>query len=144
MAIQDIEEKQVQGTAGVKRGINAAAEGMVMDIVQAQQYSKPIESTVRELAANAVDSQSEKERAIEIISGEAKASDYFIEREGDLYKDSNWNPDYYNLDHLNTEDNRVELIYKEGEGGGRADTFIVKDYGVGIGQGRLEGVLQIG
>jgi len=60
MAIQEVEKREVQGTQGKRRTINAAAEGMVMDIVQAQQYTKPIESTVRELTANAVDAQSEK------------------------------------------------------------------------------------
>ena len=144
MAIQQIEHSEVQGTAGKKRGINSAAEGLVMDIVQAQQYTKPIESTVRELTANAVDAQSEKERAIEILSGQATADQYFIEREGDLYADSKWDPNYYNLDHLDQNNSFIELTYKEGEGGGRCDTFIVKDYGVGIGQRRLEGVLEIG
>ena len=144
MAIQEVEKREVQGTAGKRRKINAAAEGMVMDIVQAQQYQKPIQSTVRELTANAVDAQSEKERAIEILSGSAKASDYFIERDGALYADSKWDPTYYDRNHLNQDKNDVEIIYRSGEGGGRCDTFIVRDYGVGIGSGRLEGVLEIG
>ena len=144
MAIQEIEKKQAQGTKGHARGINDAAVGLVMDIVQAQQYQKPIESTVRELTANAVDSQSEKEKALLILSGEAKPEDYFIKREGALYADSNWNPDYYDQEHLNSHAKNVELIYREGEGGGRCDTFIVKDYGVGIGGRRLEGVLEVG
>ena len=144
MAIQEVEKREVQGTAGKRRKINAAAEGMVMDIVQAQQYQKPIASTVRELTANAVDSQSEKERAIEILSGSAKASDYFIERDGALYADSKWDPTYYDRNHLNQDKNAVEIIYRSGEGGGRCDSFIVRDYGVGIGSSRLEGVLEIG
>lgn len=144
MAIQEVEKREAQGTVGKKRGINEAAEGMVMDIVQAQQYTKPIPSTVRELTANAVDAQSEKEKAMEILSGKADASKYFIEREGALYADSKWDPTYYDLTHLNEDKNNVELIYKEGQGGGRCDTFIVKDYGVGIGGRRLEGVLEIG
>jgi len=144
VAIQEVEKREAEGTAGKRRKINEAAEGMVMDIVQAQQYTKPIESTVRELTANAVDSQSEKERAIEILSGQATPDKYFIERDGALYADSKWDPDYYNLDHLNKNSNEVELIYEEGEGGGRCDRFIVRDHGVGIGGRRLEGVLEIG
>jgi len=144
MSIQQIERKEAQGTTGGKRKINAAAEGLVMDIVQAQQYQKPTESTVRELTANAVDSQSEKEKAFEILSGKAESSKYFIEREGELYEDSKWDPSYYNLSHLNTERNEVELIYKSGTGSGRCDSFIVRDYGVGIGNSRIEGVLSIG
>lgn len=144
MAIQEVEKRETQGTQGRKRVINAAAEGLVMDIVQEQQYTKPIESTVRELTANAVDSQSEKERATEILSGQASADKYFIERDGALYADSKWNPSYYDFDHLDSANNRVELYYKEGTAAGRSDTFVVKDYGVGIGGRRLEGVLEVG
>ncbi len=144
MAIQEVERREAQGTVGRKRSINAAAEGLVMDIVQEQQYTKPIESTVRELTANAVDAQSEKEKALEILSGESTSDKYFIEREGDLYADSKWDPTYYNPEHLEQDKNRVELIYREGETGGRSDAFIVRDYGVGIGNRRLEGVLEVG
>lgn len=144
MAIQEVEKKAAVGTAGIERSINQAAVGMVMDIVQAQQYQKPIPSTVRELTANAVDSQSEKEKAIKILKGEAKPEDYFIQREGALYEDSKWNPDYYNLEHLDQENNEIHLIYKEGEGTGRCDKFIVRDHGVGIGARRLKGVLEVG
>lgn len=144
MAIQEIEKKEARGSLGLERGINDAAQGLIMDIVQSQQYQKPIPSTVREIAANAVDSQSEKEKAIEILTGKAKPEDYFIQRDDELYKDSNWSPEYYNLKHLNTEDNNVEIIYKEGEGTGRCDTFVIKDYGVGIGGKRLQGVLEVG
>lgn len=145
MAIQEIEKQEVQGTVGVKRKINAAAEGMVMDIVQAQQYTKPIPSTVRELTANAVDSQTEKERAVEIFNGTVKVEDFFIKREGDLYADSNWDPSYYDLNHLDLTKNKVELIYRDKQNGsGRCDSFIVRDNGVGVGKRRLEGILEIG
>ena len=144
MAVQVIEKEDSKGSKGIERGINAAATGMIMDIVQEQQYQYPIQSAVRELCSNAVDSQGEKDRAIEILSGKATSDKYFIQRSGALYADSNWDPSYYSLDHLDTEHNDVELIYKEGTGGGRCDSFIVRDYGVGIGKGRLEGALSIG
>lgn len=144
MAIQEIEKKEVAGTVGITRNINQAAVGMIMDIVQAQQYTKPIPSTVRELTANAVDSQSEKERAFDILSGKAKVEDFFIEREGELYKDSKWDPSYYDLTKLNKDKNQVELIFREGSGVGRSASFIIRDHGVGVGKGRLEGILSIG
>jgi hypothetical protein len=144
MAIQEIEKREVAGTVGITRNINQAAVGMIMDIVQAQQYTKPIPSTVRELTANAVDSQSEKERAFDILSGKAKVEDFFIEREGELYKDSKWDPSYYDLTKLNKDKNQVELIFREGLGVGRSASFIIRDYGVGVGKGRLEGILSIG
>src|SRR5690554_2796759 len=144
MAIQEIETKEIEGSKGISRNINAGATGLIFDIVQSQQYQKPIESTVRELTANAVDAQTEKEKAIEIITGHAKPEDYFIKREGDLYKDSNWNPSYYDLEHLDCENNEIILKYKQGEGLGRCDKFIVRDNGVGIGSSRLMGVLSLG
>lgn len=144
MAVQEIEKREAAGSVGIKKSINNAAQGLVMDIVQDQQYQKPIPSTVRELTANAVDSQSEKDRAFDIIMEGIDPSNYFIERNEDLYKDSNWDETYYNLEHLNRENQHVELIYKEGEGMGRVDKFIVKDHGVGIGKRRLQGVLEIG
>ena len=144
MAIQAIEKQEVKGSAGIKRKINAAAEGMIMDIVQKQQYTKPIPSTVRELAANAVDSQSEKLRALEILAGDVASDKYFIKRDGELYEDSNWDPSYYNPKQLSLDLNNVELIYRSQGGSGRCDSFIVRDHGVGIGKSRLEGILSIG
>lgn len=144
MAIQQIESSEVKGTVGIQRKINKAAEGMIMDVVQIQQYTKPIPSTVRELTANAVDSQSEKEKALEILSGKCGPEKYFIKRDGELYKDSNWDPSYYDLTKLDASNNFVELIYREREGIGRCDSFIVRDYGVGVGGHRLEGMLSVG
>lgn len=144
MAIQEIEKSAPVGTLGIDRSINEAAMGMVMDIVQAQQYQKPIPSTVRELTANAVDSQSEKEKAIKILKGESKPEEFFIERKGALYEDSKWDESYYDLKYLDQENNGIELLYVEGEGTGRCDKFIVKDYGVGVGARRLKGILEVG
>lgn len=144
MAIQEIEKAEVTGSIGIGKELDAAAVGMIMDVVQAQQYQKPIQSCVRELSANSVDSQNEKEKAILILTGQAKPEDYFIKRDGELYNDSNWDPSYYDMNHLDTENNSVELIYKRGSGLGRCDRFIIKDYGVGIGGNRLLGFTKIG
>lgn len=144
MAIQEIEKQEIQGTKGGKRRIHAAATGLIMDIAQSQQYTKPIPSCVRELASNAIDSQGEKERAFSILSGKEEVSKYFIERSGELYEDSKWDSSYYDLDHLDKINNRVELEYKDVDGVGRCDSFIVRDYGVGLGKTRLEGVLSVG
>lgn len=144
MAIQEVEQREVKGTKGIQRTINSAAIGMVMDIVQAQQYTKPVPSTVRELTANAVDAQREKVKAIMILSGKAKVEDFFIKRDDPLYRDSNWDPSYYDINYLDQDKNDVHLIYKKGEGVGRCDRFIVRDWGVGLGMTRLAGVLQVG
>lgn len=145
MAIQEIEvSKRGNQASGFKREIDEGAMGLVMDTIQITQYIKPEESTVRELASNAVDSQREKEIALAILSGEKKVEDYYISREGAKYKDSNFDPTYYNPDHLNADKNHVDLIYKENTGTGFCDRFIVRDYGVGLGGARLEGYFRIG
>jgi hypothetical protein len=144
MAIQEIETSEILGTKGGERGIDSAAYGLIMDIAQSQQYTKPIPSTIRELVSNAIDSQGEKERALLILNKEAKVSDFFIEREGDLYKDSKWDESYYDKKFLDTENNDVIIEYIERTGSGRCDSLIVRDFGVGIGGKRLEGVLNLG
>tara|TARA_R110000765_G_scaffold26628_4_gene64907 strand:- start:772 stop:2922 length:2151 start_codon:yes stop_codon:yes gene_type:complete len=144
MSVQEVEVSKRGSGSGFKREINEGAMGLVLDTIQITQYVKPEESTVRELTANAVDSQREKEIAINILSGEAQAKDYFLERDGAKYKDSNWDAEYYDLKHLNRDKNEVELEYIEGEGTGYCDQFIIRDHGIGIGASRLEGYFQIG
>lgn len=100
--------------------------------------------TLLELASNAVDSQKEKEVAIEILEGKAKPEDYFHTREGAQYKDSRWTPEYYSMDHLDLNNNDVILSYEEGTGVGFTDKFIVTDFGVGLGMPRLKGYLSLG
>ena len=143
MSIKTI-DKQIKGSEGLAKKINKGAEKMVFDILQSTQYSTPIPSTVRELATNGADAQREKEMAIEILTGKARKEDYYIERHGEQYSDSNFDISYYNLDHLDTENNTVLITYKENEGTGYCDVVTIKDHGVGIGERRLEGVLELG
>ena len=143
MSIKTI-DKQIKGSEGLAKKINKGAEKMVFDILQSTQYSTPIPSTIRELATNGADAQREKEIAIEILTGKAKAEDYYIERHGEQYDDSNFDISYYDLDHLDTENNTVQITYKENEGTGYCDVVTIHDYGVGIGARRLEGVLELG
>ena len=143
MSIKTI-DKQIKGSEGLAKKINKGAEKMVFDILQSTQYSTPIPSTVRELATNGADAQREKEMAIEILTGKAKKEDYYIERHGDQYDDSNFDISYYSLDHLDAENNEVLITYKENEGTGYCDVVSIHDHGVGIGARRLEGVLELG
>lgn len=145
MSLQEIERSHIKsGTAGLDRKIDSSSEKMMLDILQVTQYMKPIESTVRELASNAMDAVKEKEIAIKILTGKAKPSDYFIERGGEQYKDSKWTPEYYDLKYLDQNNFNVELRYEEGEGSGFCDKFIVKDPGVGLGMPRLAGYFRLG
>ncbi len=143
MSIKTI-DKQIKGSEGLAKKINKGAEKMVFDILQSTQYSTPIPSTVRELATNGADAQREKEMAIEILTGKANVEDYYIERHGEQYSDSNFDISYYSLDHLDTENNDVLITYKENEGTRYCDVVTIKDHGVGIGERRLEGVLELG
>jgi len=143
MAIQEI-DRELIGSVGFEKKIDDGAKNMVFDILQSTQYQKPEESTIRELTSNAVDSQKEKEIALKILQGEAKVEDYYIERTGDKYKDSNFDADYYDINHLDLVNNQVQLTYNEHQGTGYCDRFTIKDYGVGIGDSRLEGVLSLG
>ena len=145
MAIQEIEvSKKGSDKTGFKREIHEGAYGLVLDTIQITQYTKPEESTVRELTANAVDSQREKEIAISILTGKSKPEDHYISRDGAKYDDSNFDRDYYSLEHLDTTKTKVKLVYEQNEGTGHCDNFRVIDYGVGLGASRLEGYFQIG
>jgi hypothetical protein len=144
MSIKQIDNEFVGSDTGVAKRINRGAEKLVFDILQATQYSTPIPSTVRELVTNACDSQREKEIAIEILTGQKTVEDYYINREGEQYEDSNFDPDYYSLPHFDVQNHHVDVYYKHNAGVGYCDQFIIKDYGVGIGGRRLEGILELG
>jgi hypothetical protein len=145
MSIQEIEKSHiVSGSQGLDRKIDSSSEKMVLDILQVTQYSKPIDSSIRELASNAVDSQREKEIAIEILTGQAKVEDYYVEREGSQYEASKFDSGYYSLNHLDTKHNDVIINYEEVDDTGFSDTFSVTDYGVGIGGERLRGITKLG
>tara|TARA_E500000318_G_scaffold53851_2_gene50152 strand:+ start:4315 stop:7062 length:2748 start_codon:yes stop_codon:yes gene_type:complete len=145
MSIKTIGQSTQSNTRGLEKIINKGAERLVIDVLQSTQYSTPIPSTIRELVTNACDSQREKEIAIEILTGKAEASEYFITREGAEYEDSNFDPSYYNLEHLDMDQHRVKVLYIENdEGTGYCDTVEIIDYGVGIGGRRLEGMLELG
>jgi len=145
MSLQEIERSHiVSGQVGYKKSIDVSSEKMMLDILQVSQYSKPIESQVRELASNAVDSQKEKEIALKILSGENVVSDFFIEREGSQYDASKFDPSYFDPKHLDQINNTVEIHYTEKEGNGYCDEFTVIDRGVGLGGNRLKGYLTLG
>ena len=94
MSIKTIDNVAVSNTDGLAKKINKGAEKLVFDILQDAQYSTPIPSTVRELTTNCCDAQREKEIAIEILTGKKSAQDYYITRDGEAYKDSNYNLDF--------------------------------------------------
>lgn len=139
MAIHNTETEVMQG--GFAKEIEASSMHMALDVLQKFQYQYPIKSTIRELVSNAVDSTVERENAIAIIKGEAQVSDFYIQRDEDMYKDSNWDPTYYDQKWLSTE-KKVKVIYEEGDNLQRDKVRII-DCGVGLGGKRLDGYFKL-
>ena len=144
MSIKQIDQATLDDNKGVGKTINKGAQKLMLEVLQATQYSTPIPSTVRELTTNAWDSQREKEIAIEILSGEKEVKDYYITRDGEQYEDSNFDPTYYDLNHLEEDINQVELRYTKRNDVGYCDLFEIVDFGVGLNAKRLEGILSLG
>jgi len=140
MAIH-IEQTRTMG-GGHNKIIDQGAIDMILDNLQKSQYGYPIKSTTRELVCNAVDSVSERNVAELILTGKNKVEDFFVQLEGDVYKDSKFDPSYYDLNWL-SKNNEVEIRYIVGSKMGR-DKLTIKDYGVGIGDKRLRGYLNLG
>lgn len=131
------ESTVIESNTGYAKTIDAASMHMALDVLQKYQYQYPQKSTVRELAANAVDSIKERDIAKLILTGEAKEEDYYIRRDNAEFKDSNFNAAYFDLDWL-SDKKEVEIIYEEGDGIVKKDKLRVVDYGVGLGSNRLE------
>ena len=134
---------EVQGTAGLEKKIDNGSLKMVFNVLQNTMYSYPIESTVRETVSNAIDAVKEKEIALSIITGKNKVEDHYINREGEEYESSKFDPTYYDPNWLST-DNKVNLIYQEKDGVGYCDSFIVIDHGVGLSPERLTKMVSLG
>lgn len=140
MAIHTEEKKTMQ--AGFMKTIDQSGFDMMFDLVQKYQYSYPVKSTVRELVSNGLDSITERNMAIEILTGKAKVEDYFVDLEGEVYKDSHFDPSYYDIQWLSNDPN-VTLLYKEGNNITR-DSVTITDNGVGLGGERLEKYFRLG
>ena len=134
MAILEQGTSQISG--GFDKGIEEAGRDVMLDIFQKNQYQYPVKSTIREIVSNCVDSINEREVAKKILSGASVVSDFFEDREGDVYKDSKFVPEYYDPNWL-SNDPTTYITYYEGATAER-DSICIKDYGVGLGGRRLE------
>jgi hypothetical protein len=132
-----LEQKHTEGDSGFQKKFEAGAESLLFDFVQQDQYKFPVSSAIRELVSNCRDSITEKQMFFDIISGIAKVSDFYVEQEGELYKDSKFDPAYYEEKWLSKTENKIKLIYKVNNSAQR-DTFHIIDTGVGLGGLRLE------
>lgn len=147
-----IHEEVLVESSGGKKVIDDAAMDMIMDNVQISQYRYPIKSTIRELVSNALDAINEKTIALQVLTGKAKPEDFYVTRDGAVYRDSHYMPEYYSEKWLSKGQNEVLIIYEEGSQAGNRDRLRVIDNGVGIGhiinpssgKSRLMGILTIG
>lgn len=140
MAIHNQQIQQIEG--GFAKEVDSGAMNMLLDVFQKLQYSYPEKSTVRELVSNSIDATREREMARKILTGQAKVEDYYINIEGSEYKDSRFDPSYYDLKWL-SDDPRVRIIYREGSALER-DRLVICDHGVGLGGSRLMGYFSLG
>jgi hypothetical protein len=151
MAIHNEQIREVQGFA---KEIEASALGMILDNLQVSQYQYPQKSTVRELVSNSLDAIKEKQIALSILQGKEKVEDYYITRNEPLYKDSNFDPSYYDPKWLWVEGQHYpDLVMYQPDtayvtyvetGELEKDKLIIQDFGVGLGGKRLEGYFKLG
>lgn len=133
-----LESNETESRGGVRKQLDEASEEVILDIVQVSLYRYPFQSMVRETVSNSLDANTEKNQAIAIKSGQAVVSDFYAEADENskIQNDSKFNPEYYDLKHLNVE-NKVSLDYHyHPEPLGR-DMLHIKDTGVGLGGKRL-------
>lgn len=140
MAILEQQTTEING--GFEKKIEEGSMGLMMDILQKYQYQFPIKSSIRELASNGLDSIAEREVAKRILTGQNKVSDFYEEKEGSLYKDSKFDPEYYDLKYL-SDDPNVYITYHVGSGVEK-DKVTIEDNGVGLGLYRLSSYFNLG
>lgn len=132
-----LEATSTESRTGFRKRIDEESESVILNIVQVALYQFPFKSMIREILSNAVDSNREKSTARLIKTGSAKVSDFYVESTGDLYKDSKFDPDYYDLSFLSPSD-EVNIDYIVNPDYSGRDLLTVKDNGVGLGGYRLE------
>lgn len=126
---------------GFAKEIDEKGKALLMDMAQRGQYSKPVESTVRETASNSVDSMRERDIAISILKGESTIEDHFVVKDGEIYEDSVFDASYYDLDWLSdTKEVKIQYVERDDE---ERDLLRFIDAGVGLGGKRLEGFFSL-
>lgn len=127
-------------TPGIKKEIDEGAWGLVFQALQ-REYSFPIPSFIRESVSNGLDAVKEREIARDIIkNGSPITEHYRDQQDGKLLKDSEFDRDYYNFEHLG-DSRKVVVEYTEGS---PRDKVRILDQGVGLGKERLKGFFKLG
>lgn len=137
-----LEQETKENVSGFTKTIEESAMPIVLDYLQKAAYQFPEASTIRELACNAIDSTREKFRALSILRGESTVEDHYAQREGDVYKDSRFKPEYYAPQWLSEKRTiSIKLVERPDQ---QRDLLIIEDEGVGLGGSRLSGYFRPG
>lgn len=136
-------EQEIVENQGLIKELDKDSMSMILDVVQKDIYSFPIESSVRENFSNAYDSVKEKKIALSILNKEAKVEDHFeiddrIETKASIFDES-----YYGSEYLDQNNDLVRITYTVNEEDGK-DSISFRDFGVGLGGERLKGYMRPG
>src|SRR5512133_2892350 len=97
-------QETTESNSGFKKEIDEAGVSLLLDTVQIYIYQFPIKSSTRESVSNAIDSITERNIAKILLKDPSRISEFYVDREGDIYKDSRFDPTYYNPKFMSTDD----------------------------------------
>lgn len=137
-----LNQETTESTSGFKKEIDEAGVSLLLDTVQIYIYQYPVKSSTRESVSNAIDSITERNIAKILLKDPSKIGEYYVEREGAIYKDSRFDPAYYNPKFMSTDDT-VYITYSRTGPTDLRDKITIRDNGVGLGDNRLEGYMKI-
>jgi len=137
-----LNQEITESTSGFKKEIDEAGVSLLLDTVQIYIYQYPIKSSTRESVSNAIDSITERNIAKILLKDPSRITNYYVEKEGDIYKDSRFDPSYYNSKFLSSDDT-VYITYNRTGSTELRDKITIRDNGVGLGEKRLEGYMKI-
>ena len=140
--IANVKSTKGIGSEVMEKVIHKGSESIMFSVLQETQYMYPFKSSVREIVSNSLDSINERNNALKIIKGEIKEEDLFITKEGEEFKDSRFDPSYYDEKWLSTNDD-VTIHYIENDSDSR-DRIQFIDEGVGLGSDRLINYFSLG
>ena len=134
-------EQDIVENAGLIKEVDMEDMGVILDVIQKDVYTKPIESSVRETFSNSYDAIKERDIAVSILTGKSSIEDHFVVSNDIAANSSRFNPDYYNLKYL-SKDPKVYIVYTESIE--ERDFISIEDFGVGLANGRLHGFTKPG
>lgn len=135
-------DQDIVENVGLIKEFDQESTEMLMQVVQKDLYTKPIESSIRETFSNCFDAIKEKKIALSILRGDTIVEDHYVSVEGSSNKSSKFNPSYYHAKYLDEHNNQVLIEYIEKSS--ERDIIAISDKGVGLANGRLEGYFSPG